>query len=271
MLTFFSLDRCWIGIALLGLLISMTPSIALADDAWQADFSKQTITDDQGASLGYRLLTPEELSSEAESKQQYPLVLFLHGAGERGSDNTAQLKHGVHDFYQRRETNPCFVVVPQCPEEKRWVETDWSEPNGKNTFPEQPSEPMRLAMQVIRDLIAAGNVDPQRVYVTGLSMGGYGTWYAAGLEGHPFAAAAPICGGGDPTWAERYVGLPLWVFHGDADTAVPVGRSREMVEAIRNAGGDVRYTEYEDVGHDSWTRTYKDDDFHQWLFKQQRQ
>lgn len=266
-----SLDRCWFRIALLCPLMSMIPSTATADDSWKEAFEQKAITDEEGASLKYRLLTPEDLSNETESKKQYPLVLFLHGAGERGSDNAAQLKHGVSDFYQRREEYPSFVVAPQCPEEKKWVETDWGESNGENTFPEEPSEPIRLALRVVRDLIATGDVDPQRVYVTGLSMGGYGTWYAAGFEGHPFAAAAPICGGGDPTWAERYVGLPLWVFHGAEDTAVPVGRSREMVEAIRQAGGDVKYTEYPGVGHDSWTQTYKADDFHAWLFDQQRQ
>lgn len=269
MLTCLYLGR-WIRIALVCPLLAMIPSAATADDSWKKAFEQKTITDDAGASLGYRLLSPEDLSSEGEAKKQYPLVLFLHGAGERGSDNTAQLVHGAHDFYERRQTYPSFVVAPQCPEGKRWVDADWSATDGKNTFPEEPSEPMRLALQVVRDLIASGHVDPRRVYVTGLSMGGYGTWYAAGFEGHPFAAAAPICGGGDPTWAERYVNLPLWVFHGSDDAAVPVGRSREMVEAVRQAGGEVKYTEYEGVGHDSWTQTYNDDAFHAWLFDQQR-
>ena len=123
---------------------------------------------------------------------------------------------------------------------------------------------------MVDGLIAAGKVDPARVYVTGLSMGGYGTWYAAGMPGSRFAAAAPVCGGGDPDWAKRYVGLPVWAFHGDDDRAVPVGRSREMIEAIRAAGGEPKYTEYPAVGHDSWTRTYADDAFHDWLFAQRR-
>lgn len=271
MLISLSLGRHWLPIALVCPLIAMVSSSARADDSWKEAFAQKTITDDEGASLGYRLLTPEDLSNEPGSNKQYPLVLFLHGAGERGSDNAAQLKHGVGDFYQRRETYPAFVVAPQCPEGQRWVETDWNEASGKNTFPEEPSEPMRLALRVVGDLIANGDVDPQRVYVTGLSMGGYGTWYAAGFEGPPFAAAAPICGGGDPSWAERYVGLPLRVFHGGEDTAVPVARSREMVEAIRQAGGKIGYTEYTGVGHDSWTQTYNSDDFHAWLFDQQRQ
>jgi predicted peptidase len=99
-------------------------------------------------------------------------------------------------------------------------------------------------------------------------MGGYGTWYASVAEGSPFVAAAPICGGGDPSWAKRFVDYPLWVFHGDQDQAVPVERSREMVAAIKEAGGEPKYTEYAGVGHDSWTQTYANNDFFTWLFAQ---
>lgn len=251
------------------LLTLMNTSEGIADESWKAALERKTISDDAG-SLGYRLLVPPNLDASAEPKKQYPLVLFLHGAGERGSDNEAQLVHGVGDFYARRESQPAFVVAPQCPEGKRWVEVDWTEASGKDTFPEKPSEPMRLALKIVDELVASGNVDPARIYVTGLSMGGYGTWYAAGSKGHPFAAAAPVCGGGDPTWAERYVGLPLWAFHGEADKTVPVERSREMIEAIREAGGEPKYTEYPGVAHNSWAQTYSSDAFHEWLFKQKR-
>ncbi|WP_164100720.1 carboxylesterase family protein [Candidatus Laterigemmans baculatus] len=256
------------ALASLALLTSMNASVGIADDSWKAALERKTISDDSG-SLDYRLLTPPK-SDSGDEKQQYPLVLFLHGAGERGSDNEAQLVHGVGDFYARRATHPAFVVAPQCPEGQRWVEVDWSDESGKNSFPDKPSEPMRLALKIIDQLVASGRVDQDRIYVTGLSMGGYGTWYAAGFKGHPFAAAAPICGGGDPSWAERYVGLPLWAFHGDADKAVPVERSREMIEAIREAGGEPKYTEYPGVGHNSWSQTYSNDAFHEWLFAQKR-
>jgi len=254
------------GVSLLGALVASGTDARAADPgAWQASFARDELQSG-GATLRYRLFTPEA----APGGGKLPLVLFLHGAGERGDDNAAQLKHGAAEFHRRQATHPCLVLVPQCPTGRKWVEVDWGGGGGAGTFPATPSEPLRLALEVVDGLIAAGKVDSDRVYVTGLSMGGYGTWYAAGMPGSRFAAAAPICGGGDPAWAKRYVGLPLWAFHGDDDRAVPVGRSREMIEAIRAAGGEPKYTEYPAVGHDSWTRTYADDAFHDWLFAQRR-
>lgn len=235
---------------------------SVADD-WQTAFSIEQISDGE-ATFGYRLLSP----AKVEADKQYPLVLFLHGAGERGDDNEAQLKHGMKDFVDRRDEYPCFVIAPQCPTGKRRVEVDWNSESGKGSFQESPSESMKLTMMAVRQLIDAGKVDPKRVYVTGLSMGGYGTWYASVAKDSPFVAAAPICGGGDPSWVERYVDYPLWIFHGDNDSAVAVERSREMVAAIKEAGGNPKYTEYPGVGHDSWTETYANDDFFTWLFAQ---
>ena len=241
------------------------PTRAAASEAWQDRFTRAEFQSG-GATLRYRLLEP----APAADGSRPALVLFLHGAGERGDDNAAQLKHGAVEFQRRQAEHPCLVLVPQCPAGQKWVEVDWSGRAGTGTFPARPSEPLKLALEVLDGLIAAGKVDPHRVYVTGLSMGGYGTWYAAGMLGSRFAAAAPICGGGDPEWAKRYVGLPTWAFHGADDKAVPVDRSREMIEAIKAAGGEPKYTEYPLVGHDSWTRTYADDAFHAWLFAQRR-
>jgi len=239
---------------------------AAAAEGWQAEFARDE-RQAGGATLRYRLFTPDPA---AAGEARLPLILFLHGAGERGDDNAAQLKHGVVEFHRRQAEHPCLVLAPQCPAARKWVEVDWGKGGGAGTFPAEPSESLKLALAVVDDLIAAGRVDPDRVFVTGLSMGGYGTWYAAGMPGSRFAAAAPVCGGGDPAWAGRYVGLPLWAFHGDADEAVPVGRSREMIAAIKAAGGDPKYTEYPGVGHDSWTPTYADNGFHAWLFAQRR-
>ena len=254
------------GLSLLGVLVGSGADAAAADTAsWQESFTRDE-RQLRGVTLRYRLFTPEP----AAASGRLPLVLFLHGAGERGDDNAAQLKHGAVEFHRRQATHPCLVLVPQCPVGRKWVEVDWGGAGGAGTFPTEPSLPLRLALEVVDGLIAGGTVDPDRVYVTGLSMGGYGTWYAAGMPGSRFAAASPICGGGDPAWAKRYVGLPVWAFHGDDDRAVPVARSREMIEAIRAAGGEPKYTEYPAVGHDSWTRTYGDDAFHDWLFAQRR-
>lgn len=252
------------GLSLLGAL-AVSGADAAAAASWQESFARDE-RQSGGATLRYRLFTPEP----ATAAGRLPLVLFLHGAGERGDDNAAQLKHGAVEFHSRQATHPCLVLVPQCPAGNKWVEVDWGGAGGAGTFPAEPSLPLRLTLEVVDGLIAAGKIDPDRVYVTGLSMGGYGTWYAAGMPGSRFAAAAPICGGGDPAWAKRYVGLPVWAVHGDDDRAVPVGRSREMIEAIRAVGGEPKYTEYPGVGHDSWTRTYADDAFHDWLFAQRR-
>ncbi|MFM8474452.1 MAG: prolyl oligopeptidase family serine peptidase [Planctomycetaceae bacterium] len=202
--------------------------------------------------LKYRLLIPEGYDVAQETR--FPLVLFLHGAGERGADNRRQLIHGAAQFSkpEHRKKHACFVAAPQCPSGRWW--TDSLEP----------------VMELVRQLQADYRIDPERLYVTGLSMGGFGTFELTTRYPDVFAAAAPICGGGDPTKAKSLSALPLWVFHGDADRVVPVGFSRSMVKAIEAAGGKPKYTEYPGVGHDCWTATYADPDFHEWLFAQKR-
>lgn len=246
------------------IMLGMAP-LATADDDWQENYARKE-HESGGQTLRYRLLTPKPPADGGK----LPLVVFLHGAGERGADNTAQLRHGASDFERRQEQQPCFVLIPQCPANKRWVEVHWGGKAGTGTFPAEPSVPLAQTIEVVDDLVASGAVDPDRVYITGLSMGGYGTWYAAGMPGRRFAAAAPMCGGGDPLWAARYVDLPIWAFHGDLDTTVLPVRSREMIDAIRAAGGDPKYTEYQRVGHNCWAQTYADDAFHEWLFSKRR-
>lgn len=235
-------------------------------------YTEQTFTDAEGNAHRYRLLFPAGYQEDADTK--YPLVLLLHGAGERGDDNRAQLRHGAAEFARadRQAAYPCFVVVPQVPRESRWVDADWGQRGGRGTFPDKPSPSMQAALGIVRHWIATGRVEPERVYVTGLSMGGYGSWYAGAHANDLFAAAVPICGGGDPSWTARYGKLPIWAFHGTEDRAVPVERSREMVAALRTAGHEPepKYTEYEGAGHDVWTQTYRRDDLFEWLFSQRR-
>jgi len=237
-----------------------------------AGYTEQTFVDSAGEKHRYRLLFP--LGFDADAKQQYPLILMLHGAGERGDDNFAQLKHGAVEFAraERQRENPCFVLVPQVPKDQKWVDTDWSRDKGSGSFPSEHSPAYAAALGAVKSWIKGGRVDPERVYVTGLSMGGYGTWYASAASSDIFAAAVPICGGGDPTWSAKYVGMPIWAFHGSEDKAVPVGRSREMMDALKQAGQKPApiYTEYEGAGHDVWTQTYRRDDLYQWLFSQKR-
>jgi predicted peptidase len=227
---------------------------------------KKEYTDAAGKTLLYRLLEPDNY----DPKKKYPLVIFLHGAGERGSDNTKQLVHGVADFCKEanRKAYPCFLIAPQCPEGKKWCEVDWGAESHKQ--PKEPSEPMRLLLELLPKLQKEYSIDDRRIYVTGLSMGGFGTWDVIARHPELFAAAVPICGGGDEATAEKIAKLPIWAFHGDKDGAVKVSRSRNMIEALKKAGGDPKYTEYKAVGHDSWTRTYADPEMMKWLFSQKR-
>lgn len=236
--------------------------------AYQSHVFKSALVD--GATLPFRMLVPQTI----ERGEKYPLVLFLHGAGERGVDNQAQLVHGASEFLQadRRAKYPAFVIFPQCPQEKRWVESDWNLKSGRGEFPLAPSVSMRLALEMVDHLCHEFPVDLDRCYVTGLSMGGQGAWYAAAAEPKRFAAMLEVCGGGDPSWADRYQGVPIWAFHGQDDNVVPVHRGREMVVALADAGHapELRYVEYPGVKHNSWTRTFSRDDVYQWLFSQKR-
>lgn len=223
----------------------------------------ETFKSAEGETLPYRLFMPKDLPAG----KRVPLVLFLHGAGERGDDNAAQLKHGVNDLVKYATTKePVIVVAPQCPKEMQWVNTSWSA--ARHSMPSMPSTPMKLAMQLLAETMAKLPVDASRVYVTGISMGGYGTWDIVQRKPDLFAAAIPICGGGDSDRAPSIKSVPIWTFHGDKDGAVPVARSRDMVAKLQACGGNIQYREYPGAGHDVWTRTYADPSVLAWFFKQ---
>jgi len=216
----------------------------------------------------YRLLRPEKI----EPGKKYPLILFLHGAGERGEDNRRQLKYlpAWMAKAEQRKKFPCFVLAPQCRPGKQWVNRPWGD---KKSHPmdDRPSHQMQVVIEVLKKTLKDEPVDFSRVYLTGLSMGGYGSWELAARHPEWFAAVVPICGGGDEKQAARLVKLPIWAFHGDADRAVPVERSRQMIEAIKKAGGKPKYTEYAGGGHNVWDRAYKQPDgVIRWMFEQSR-
>ena len=237
---------------------------AMSQDSYEA----RVYTNDKGEKLNYRLMLPAGYDFNGETK--YPLVLFLHGAGERGGDNAKQLVHGAKDFASEanRAKYPCFVVFPQCPEGRKWVEVDWSLDSHEQ--PAEESLSLRLTREAIASMQKVLRVDEKRLYVTGLSMGGYGTWDMIARTPDVFAAAAPVCGGAVEATAGRLTKLPIWAFHGDKDTAVKPERSRRMIAAIEKAGGKPKYTEYPGVGHNSWSQTYADPKFMEWLFAQKR-
>lgn len=247
------------------LLLALASAARAQDPAPLAGrFEARVFTNEQGGTLPYRLLRPDGY----DPARAYPLVIFLHGAGERGSNNVAQLKHGLRRFAapDLQARHPCFVLAPQVPLNQKWSNTDWSAPQSR--LPDQPSDSLQRTLAAVAALQREFNLDADRFYLTGISMGGYGTWDAICRFPNLFAAAAPVCGGGDETLAERIKDLPIWCFHGDQDGAVPVGRSRRMIEAIRKAGGSPRYTEYPGVGHNAWDPAYDDPALYDWLFAQ---
>jgi predicted peptidase len=197
--------------------------------------------------LHYWLYLPVNYSE----KEKCPLILFLHGAGERGDDLEKVKVHGPPKLVEQRSDCPAIVVSPQCPNERIWS-------------PTQLSLLLDKCMETLK-------VDADRVYVTGLSMGGFGTWALCAKEPERFAAAIPICGGGDVTKASRLVDLPIRVFHGAKDRVVTPDYSQKMVDAIRAAGGTkVELTVYPEANHDAWTETYANDDVAKWLLGQKR-
>lgn len=234
----------------------------------QESYEARVFTNSDGQKLNYRLMVPQGYSPNAETK--YPLVLFLHGAGERGDDNSKQLVHAAKDFASvaTRAKYPAFVVFPQCPDGKRWVEVEWTADS--HELPSEESISLKLTRELLKSLQHEFRVDEKRMYATGLSMGGFGVWDLISRTPDLFAAAAPVCGGGDEHVADRLANLPIWTFHGDKDTVVKVQRSRNMIAAIEKAGGKPKYTEYPGVGHNSWTQTYADPKLMEWLFAQSR-
>ncbi len=186
------------------------------------------------------------------NEEKWPLLLFLHGAGERGDDLEMVKVHGPPKMIAQGRDFPFVVISPQCPEDVWWsIET---------------------LHALINEVVETHRIDESRIYVTGLSMGGYGSWGLACTYPDLFAAAVPICGGGEPEKAHLMKDVPTWVFHGAKDTAVPLQRSQEMVDALKAADGDVRFTVYPEAGHvGAWENAYGDPELWEWLAKQRKE
>ena len=226
-----------------------------------ADFQAEKFTSSLGQKLPYRILYPENF----DASKKYPLVLFLHGAGERGDDNNAQLKHGGAMFTNpvNRASYPCIAIFPQCPQGLWWA--------GGLSNPLETTAAGKAVKELLDNFLSSGNVDLNRVYVMGLSMGGRGTFYL--IENFPeiFAAAIPICGWADTSTLSNAAGkVKVRIFHGDADSVVPVEGSRQAYVTLRNAGADVEYIEYPAVEHNSWDYAFREKDFFSWLFSQSK-
>ncbi len=198
-------------------------------------------------SLGYFLYLPKDYD---QNKDKQPLLIFLHGSGERGSDINRVKVHGPPKLVDKGQHMPFIVVSPQCPEKISWN--------------------VDVLKAMIEQLGKDHRVDADRIYMTGLSMGGFGTWHFCCKYPNLIAAAVPICGGGDPSKAGAMKNIPTWVFHGDLDRAVNIQKSKDMVEAMKKAGGEPKFTIYEGVGHDSWVKAYASEELYEWLIKQKR-
>lgn len=197
----------------------------------------------------YLLFLP---ANYAKKQQKWPLILFLHGAGERGDDLAMIKIYGPSKYVEQNVNFPFIIVAPQCPADHWW-----------------PNE-LEVLTNLLDDVVAQYDVDTERIYLTGLSMGGYGTWSLASEHPDRFAAIAPICGGGLPILEMnrcRLKDVPVWAFHGAKDDVVPLAKSKEMVEAVKSYGGNVKFTVYPDTDHDAWTRTYNNKELYDWFLQ----
>lgn len=198
------------------------------------------------AQMDYLLYLPKDYDTQAA----WPLLLFLHGGGERGDDLELVKMHGPPKLIAAGQDFPFIVVSPQCPKDQEW-------------------EPIEL-MALLDDICQRYKVDADRICVTGLSMGGFASWRLAAYAPDRLAAIVPICGGGEKHWAKRFPHLAVWAFHGAKDPGVPVQRSQQMVDALKEKGGTPRLTIYPDAEHNSWTETYANPDVYTWLLEQRR-
>ncbi len=206
--------------------------------------------DDTGNSLPYAVHVPS--GYQDDPGRRWPLVLFLHGASERGDDPSALSAHGPVKQAALGADLPFLMVAPQCPAHSTWA----CEVDGLHAL--------------LDEIAALYRVDEDRVYCTGLSMGGSGTWALGARFPGRFAALLPICGSWLPEAAPRIAKLPVWTFHGEDDTDIPVNHTEQVVEALQALGSDVRFTRYPGVGHDAWTRTYDDPEVYAWMLAQRR-
>lgn len=225
-----------------------------------------------GTILPYQVSFPENY----DETKKYPLLVFLHGAGERGNNNESQLIHGKDFLLQNTQKNyPAIVIAPQCPADSYWSNVKRHSLAGKTTFTygesDQATEAMDILIALINDWLSSGKVDLSRVYVGGLSMGGMGTFELLWRMPNTFAAGFPICGGGDLSKTERFARTTaVWLFHGSKDSIVPSTNSQNIYANLKALGCDVNYTEYEGVDHNSWDNVFQENGLFAWLFSHKR-
>jgi predicted peptidase len=250
-----------IVVALAVALVSVSPGSFADDDAILDGFVAREYQSGAGVKLPYRLYVP----AFAKHGQALPLILYLHGSGGAGTDNRKQISGGnavgTHVWIEAelQERHPAFVLAPQIPETSRWHSSN-----------DEPLPHVAALLGLLDKLRSELRVDTRRIYVVGQSLGGFGAWDLIARYPDLFAAAVPLCGGGDTKRILSARDVAVWAFHGAKDATVPASRSREMVAALRTVSPSVRYTEYPDVGHDVWTRAFAERDLPEWMFAQRR-
>jgi len=230
---------------------------------------RRLFTSKDGTPLPYRIYIPEDY----DCGKSYPLVLFLHGAGERGTDNSLHLTRiaNVCDLILSdiEKYGDCVIIAPQCPVTAQWVDTPW-EKGGYSVKEVKKSVYMRAAEELLAATISDYSIDKKRIYVSGLSMGGFATWDVVMRNPELFAAAVPVCGGADPETAESIKNVPIWTIHSTGDLLVPFSGTEDMVLALEKVGGDIRFTLTDLYGHSAWLGIYDTTEVIDWIFSKKR-
>ncbi|MBL7724486.1 MAG: prolyl oligopeptidase family serine peptidase [Chitinophagaceae bacterium] len=254
----------------IGIVVSISLSVMTTAQDLNLFQKKQFIIGND--TLPYRLLLPENYNAS----KKYPLVFFMHGAGERGNDNEKQLVHGAKLFLREevRKDYPAIIVFPQCPQNSFWSNVDFKMENGKRIFgfkaEGEPTLAMKMAQELLYSIIKDYPVNKRQVYAGGLSMGGMGTFEIVRRNPKLFAAAFPICGGAEPSTASVMKKTKWWVFHGGKDDVVPPELSEKMVDALKAVKAAVKFTLYPDANHNSWDPAFAEPELLSWLFKQKK-
>lgn len=254
---------------IIAMVFAATPAYSAEESAPSAPGQAHLFEDAEGNTMPYRVFTPEKL----EEGKTYPLVLCFHGAAGRGKDNQARgtLAYHVLTSQAVQKKHPAFVVIPQCPKRKRWVNHRWQD-GAYDSKKVGISDEMTLALSIVDQLRSELPIDDARIYVTGRSMGGFATWDAIARRPNFFAAAVPIAGGGDPQRAAEWTHLPIWTVASAADRSCPVSGTRVVVEALKEHGGNVKYTEDPKKTHGQICQAWGEmPELVDWLFSQKKQ
>ena len=249
------------------LTIALLLFVQLANAQDKTLFSKEQFVKG-GDTLQYRMLLPENF----DEKKQYPVLFFLHGAGERGTNNEAQLIHGSKLFLnpENRKNFPAIIIFPQCPQDDYWANVIIGDGKKLERFSFQkggkPRKSMELLIALVAKIKSEKFSDKARFYVGGLSMGAMGTYEILRRKPNVFASAFAICGGDHVENVKKYKHVPLWIFHGAKDSVVPIQKSEIVVNELKRLNSDVKFRVYPDANHNSWDPAFAEPDFLSWIF-----